>query len=52
MGIVKIFGAAEWLQEKHGGKPRRSWRRLYLAIDPDSGDILAAELPRTRATPP
>jgi transposase len=40
---LKIFGAGEWLHEKHGGKPRRSWRRLHLAIDPDSGDILAAE---------
>ena len=41
---LKIFGAGEWLHEKHGGKPRRSWRRLHLAIDPDSSDILAAEL--------
>ena len=37
----------EWLHEKHGGKPRRSWRRLHLAVDPDSGDILAAELTTT-----
>ena len=42
---LKIFGAGEWLHEKHGGKPRRSWRRLHLAVDPDSSDILAAELP-------
>ena len=41
---MKVFGAGEWLHEKHGGKPRRSWRRLHLAIDPDSSDILAAEL--------
>jgi transposase len=41
---LKIFGAGEWLHEKHGGKPRRSWRRLHLAVDPDSSDILAAEL--------
>jgi hypothetical protein len=41
---LKIFGAGEWLHEKHGGKPRRSWRRLHLAIDPDSSEILAAEL--------
>jgi hypothetical protein len=44
---LKIFGAGEWLQEKHGGKPRRSWRRLHLAIDPDSSEILAAELTTT-----
>ncbi len=44
---LKIFGAGEWLQEKHGGKPRRSWRRLHLAVDPDSSEILAAELTTT-----
>jgi transposase len=44
---LKIFGAGEWLHEKHGGKPRRSWRRLHLAVDPDSGDILTAELTTT-----
>ena len=38
---------AKWRQEKHGGKPRRSWRRLHLAIGPDSSDILAAELTTT-----
>src|SRR5688572_1296755 len=44
---LKIFGAGEWLHEKHGGKPRRSWRRLHLAVDPDGGEILAAELTTT-----
>jgi transposase len=44
---LKIFGAGAWRHEKHGGKPRRSWRRLDLAIDPDSRDILAAELTTT-----
>jgi len=44
---LKIFGAGEWLHEKHGGKPRRSWRRLHLAVDPDSSEILAAELTTT-----
>jgi transposase len=42
---LKIFGAGEWLQEKHGGKPRRSW--LHLAVDPDSSEILAVELTTT-----
>jgi hypothetical protein len=41
---LKVFDAGEWLHEKHGGKPRRSWRRLHLAINPDSSEILAAEL--------
>jgi hypothetical protein len=44
---LKIVGAGELLHEKHGGKPRRSWRRLHLSVDPDSGGILAAELTTT-----
>jgi hypothetical protein len=44
---LKVFGAGEWLHEKHGGKPRRSWRKLHLAVDPDSGEILASELTTT-----
>jgi len=44
---LKMVGASEWHLEKHGGKPRRSWRKLHIAIDPDSGDILAAELTTT-----
>jgi hypothetical protein len=46
MGL-KVFGAADWLHEKHGGKPRRSWRKLHLAVDPDNGEILASELTTT-----
>jgi transposase len=44
---LKVFGSGEWLHEKHGGKPRRSWRKLHLAVDPDSGEILASELTTT-----
>lgn len=45
--IDSTVGAGEWLHEKHGGKPRRSWRKLHLAVDPDSGGILASELTTT-----
>jgi hypothetical protein len=34
---LKVFGAGEWLQEKHGKKSRRSWRKLRLAVDADTG---------------
>jgi hypothetical protein len=44
---LKVFGAADWLHEKHGGKPHRSWRKLHLAVDPDNGEILASELTTT-----
>ncbi len=40
-------GAGEWQREKHGGQGRRIWRKLHLAVDPDSGEILASELTTT-----
>jgi hypothetical protein len=44
---LKVVGSGEWLHEKHGGKPRRSWRKLHLAVDPDTSEILASELTTT-----
>ena len=41
---LKVFGAGEWQREKHGGQGRRTWRKLHLAVDPDTGEILASEL--------
>ncbi len=46
MGL-KVYGAGEWLVEKHGERGTRSWRKLHLAVDPDSGEILASELTST-----
>jgi hypothetical protein len=41
---VKLCGASEWLTEKHGTKTRRSWRKLHLGVDADTGQIVAAAL--------
>jgi transposase len=41
---LKVYGAGEWHRNKHGGRDRRSWRKLHLAMDPDTGEILACEL--------
>ena len=41
---LKVFGAGEWQRETHGGKGRRIWRKLHLAADPDTGEILASKL--------
>ena len=43
---VKLGGAGEWLVEKHGTSRRRSWRKLHIGIDGDSGEIIAIELTR------
>jgi transposase len=44
---LKVFGAGEWQHEKHGGQGYRTWRKLHLAVDPDTGEILASELTTT-----
>jgi Transposase DDE domain len=41
---LKVYGAGEWLAEQHGARGRRTWRKLHLAVDPDTGEILASEL--------
>src|SRR5215204_1000264 len=41
---LKLCGAGEWLLEKHGTKTRRSWRKLHLGRDADTGQIVAATL--------
>jgi hypothetical protein len=34
---LKVFGAGEWLVEKHGQKSRRRLRKLYLAVEANTG---------------
>ena len=41
---LKLCGAGEWLIEKHGAKTRRSWRKLHIGLDADTGQIVAAAL--------
>jgi hypothetical protein len=40
---LKLFGRGEWDEEKHG-RARRSWRKLHLAVDADTGEIVACVL--------
>jgi hypothetical protein len=41
---LKVFGAGEWLLKKHGQKSRRSCRKLHLAVDAGTGQIVASIL--------
>jgi hypothetical protein len=41
---LKLGGAVEWLVEKHGTSRRRSWRKLHIGLDGESGEIVAIEL--------
>ena len=41
---LKLCGPGEWLVKKHAAKVRRSWRKLHIGVDADTGEIIAAEL--------
>src|ERR1700712_739352 len=41
---LKVYGAGQWLEAKHGVKSRRTWRKLHLAVDADNGMIGAQTL--------
>jgi hypothetical protein len=41
---VKIYGEGEWLDQKHGVRLSRRWRKLHLAVDADTHEIVAIEL--------
>jgi len=41
---LKLCGPGEWLIEKHGTRMRRSWRKLHLGVDADTGQIVASTL--------
>ena len=41
---LKLCGAGEWLTEKHGTRTRRSWYKLHIGVDADTGQIMAATL--------
>jgi len=38
---LKIYGEGEWKVRKHGYSKRRTWRKLHLGADPESGEIQA-----------
>lgn len=40
---LKVFGQGEWQSEKHG-RGRRCWRKLHLAVDAGTGEIVARVL--------
>jgi IS5 family transposase len=38
---LKVYGEGEWKVRQHGADKRRDWRKVHLAVDPDSHAILA-----------
>ncbi|MCG7564651.1 IS5 family transposase [Pseudoalteromonas sp. McH1-42] len=41
---LKVYGSGEWHARKHGVNKRRTWRKLHLAVDTNTLQIMGAEL--------
>jgi hypothetical protein len=41
---LKVYGEGEWKVRQHGVGKRRTWRKLHLAVDENTGQILAQRL--------
>lgn len=41
---IKVYGEGEWKVRKHGVSKRRTWRKLHLAVDANTHDIVATVL--------
>lgn len=41
---AKVFGEGEWKVRQHGFGKRRTWRKLHLAVEEATGEILAETL--------
>lgn len=38
---VKVFGEGEWKVRQHGYTKRRTWKKMHIAVDEATGEILA-----------
>lgn len=41
---LKVFGEGEWKVRKYGWGKHRTWRKLHIAFNPDTHEIVAVEL--------
>ena len=41
---LKIYGEGEWKVRQHGWSKRRTWRKLHLAVDEHTQEIVVADL--------
>ncbi|EPY7254700.1 IS5 family transposase [Klebsiella pneumoniae] len=47
---LKVFGEGEWKVKKHGKERRRIWRKLHLAVDSNTHEIICADLSLNNVT--
>lgn len=39
---LKVYGEGEWKVRLHGWSKRRTWRKLHIGVDEQTGEVLAA----------
>lgn len=47
---LKVFGEGEWKVKKYGKERRRIWRKLHLAVDGNTHEIVCADLSLNNVT--
>ncbi len=47
---LKVFGEGEWRVKKHGQEKRRVWRKLHLAVDAGTHEVICADLSLNNVT--
>lgn len=40
---VKVFGEGEWKVRQYGYSKRRTWRKIHLGVDTQTGELVSAE---------
>lgn len=41
---LKVYGEGEWKVRQQGVSQRRTWRKLHLAVDAETNEVIATEL--------
>jgi len=49
---LKIYGEGEWKTHKHGRDKKRRWIKVHVAVDPKSGECIAAKVTNEKGADP
>ncbi len=47
---LNVLGEGEWKVKKHGQEKRRIWRKLHLAVDTETHEVICADLSLSNVT--
>ena len=45
---LKVYGESEWKVRQHGWSTRRTWRKLHMGLNADTGEVVAQTLTEAR----